>query len=228
MAASYPSSAKSFTPIVDGTDYPQAADVNEAYDEITAIEQALVTSGLAHDLLFVDATHDIGNSGAFRPRDLFLSRNETIGGTLDVAGVATFAAVPVFSTGLGAVSSSSSILSSSPSAGIGYATGAGATVTQLTNKQTGVTLNTITGQITTANSSMNAGDDVVFTVTNSAVAATDAVIVNHASGGTAGAYIVSIAAVAAGSFKVMVSNASAGPLSEALVINFAVIKGVAA
>jgi len=40
-------------------------------------------------LLFVDATYDIGKSGASRPRDLFLSRNETVGGTLNVTGAAT-------------------------------------------------------------------------------------------------------------------------------------------
>jgi hypothetical protein len=50
MSASYPASVKGFTPLVDGINYPQAADVNQAYDEITAVEQALITDGLAHDL----------------------------------------------------------------------------------------------------------------------------------------------------------------------------------
>lgn len=40
----------------------------------------------AGSLLFVDATHDIGASGATRPRDLFLSRNATIGSLLTVGG----------------------------------------------------------------------------------------------------------------------------------------------
>ena len=39
MAASYPSSVKSFTALVDGVDYPQATQVNQAYDEIAALEQ---------------------------------------------------------------------------------------------------------------------------------------------------------------------------------------------
>jgi len=38
------------------------------------------------NLLFTDATYDIGASGATRPRDLFLSRNLTVGGTLTLAG----------------------------------------------------------------------------------------------------------------------------------------------
>lgn len=52
---------------------------------------------LTGNLLFTDATYDIGASGATRPRDLFLSRNATIGGTLGVTGVATLAS-PVFNT----------------------------------------------------------------------------------------------------------------------------------
>lgn len=38
------------------------------------------------DLKFTDGLYDIGNSGAFRPRDLFISRNETVGGTLSLTG----------------------------------------------------------------------------------------------------------------------------------------------
>lgn len=80
MSASYPSSSKSFTPLVDNTDYPQAAQVNQIYDELTALEQALLSTGLAHHLKFVDATYDIGQSGATRPRHLYLSGNATVGG----------------------------------------------------------------------------------------------------------------------------------------------------
>ena len=43
---------------------------------------ALVNS----NLLFTDATYDIGATGANRPRDLFLSRNLTVGGTLTLTG----------------------------------------------------------------------------------------------------------------------------------------------
>jgi hypothetical protein len=38
------------------------------------------------NLLFTDATYDIGATGATRPRDMFLSRNLTVGGTLTLAG----------------------------------------------------------------------------------------------------------------------------------------------
>jgi hypothetical protein len=110
----------------------------------------------------------------------------------------------------------------------GYATGAGGTVTQGVSKATGVTLNKICGQITTHNAALNAGSEVSFTVTNSTVAATDCIIINIASGASADAYNVQVDAVAAGSFRVALGNMTAGNLSEALVLNFVVIKGVAA
>lgn len=113
--------------------------------------------------------------------------------------------------------------------GLGYSgTGTGGTVTQATNKATGVTLDKANGAITMNNASLNDATNVSFTVTNSVVAANDAVIVNHASAGTAGAYQVSANAIAAGSFAITVRNVSGGALGEAIVLKFAVLKGTAA
>jgi hypothetical protein len=51
---------------------------------------SLVSFGtLGADVLFTDALYDIGKSAATRPRDFFLSRNATIGGTLNVTGAIT-------------------------------------------------------------------------------------------------------------------------------------------
>ena len=101
----------------------------------------------------------------------------------------------------------------------------GGTVTQATNKGTGVTLNTESGQITMNNAALADAAEVSFTVTNSKVAATDVVVACHGSAGTAGAYIVSANAIAAGSFAITVSNVSGGSLSEAIVINYVALKG---
>ena len=111
---------------------------------------------------------------------------------------------------------------------IGYATGAGGAVTQETSKATGVTLSKICGAITTHAAALAAAAEVSFTVTNTLVAATDVVVVCIKSGATAEAYFVMVDAVAAGSFRISLGNVSAGTLSEAIVINFAVIKAVAA
>ena len=101
----------------------------------------------------------------------------------------------------------------------------GGTVTQATNKGTGVTLNTESGQITMNNAALADAAEVSFTVTNSKVAATDVVVACHGSAGTAGAYIVSANAIAAGSFAITVSNVSGGSLSEAIVIKYVALKG---
>lgn len=97
------------------------------------------------------------------------------------------------------------------------------TVTQATNKSTGVALNKATGAITMNGAALAAAAEVTFTVVNTLVRATDLIVVNHASAGTAGAYLVGVAAVAAGSFKITVANVSAGSLSEAIVLSFLVL-----
>jgi hypothetical protein len=105
----------------------------------------------------------------------------------------------------------------------GYGSGAGGTVTQATNKSTGATLNTRCGTVTMNGAELAADTTVSFTLTNSQIAATDVVILNHASAGTAGAYTLN-AQAAAGSASINVRNVTGGALSEAIVIRFAVIK----
>lgn len=128
----------------------------------------------------------------------------------------------------GNVAATTTILSSGPTSGIGYATGAGGTVTQATSRKTGVTLNKTTGAITLFSTTTTANTFDSFTVTNSAVVATDVVIVNFKSGATADSYSLAVTAVAAGSFRVQIHNIVAVAVAEAPVINFAIIKGVTA
>lgn len=109
--------------------------------------------------------------------------------------------------------------------GIGYSTGAGGTVTQLTSKSTGVTLNKLSGQITMNNASLAANGEAVFTLTNSFIEATDVVVVCLGSSVSAGRYMVGVATVSAGSCQILITNLSS-VASEAPVINFAVIKAV--
>jgi hypothetical protein len=132
-------------------------------------------------------------------------------------------------TKAGNTTAAGSIRSTSPSAGVGYATGAGGAETQLTSKATAVTLNKICGTITMHNATLAHQTPVAFTLTNSAIEATDVVAVCVKSGGTAGAYLVSAGAVAAGSCSITLFNCqTSGNLSEAVVLQFAVIKAVAA
>ena len=107
---------------------------------------------------------------------------------------------------------------------LGYTSGGA--VTQATDKSTGVTLNQAAGQITTTDASLAGGAEVSFTVTNDKVAATDVVAISLQSGASTGTYIVSISAVAAGSFDVTLSNVGT-TAGEALVLNYVVIKAAA-
>lgn len=109
----------------------------------------------------------------------------------------------------------------------GYATGAGGSVTQATNRTTGVTLNTLTGTITTSSASLAAEATADFAVTNSRVAIGDVVVLSMQSGSNGGGTVIDVAGVAAGSFTIRVhnGNVAAGTAETgAILINFAVIK----
>jgi hypothetical protein len=112
---------------------------------------------------------------------------------------------------------------------LGFETGAGGTVTQATSKSTGVTLSKNCGEIVMNNESLAGAAEVSFIVTNTLVAATDVILVcckTLGSGGT-GTYIPFVTLVGDGSFTITVANVGA-TASEAVVLNFVVIKAVAA
>jgi len=131
-------------------------------------------------------------------------------------------------TRAGAFSVAGALKSISPTAGVGYGTGAGGAVTQITSASTGVTLNKVCGQITTVALTTAAAAEEVFTVTNSAVAAEDVIGLSTTYDG-GGTPLLSVKAVADGSFDVVITNVHATAALDALmVINFAVVKAVAA
>ncbi len=112
--------------------------------------------------------------------------------------------------------------------GLGYVAGDGSTVTQATNRTTGVTINTLSGAITTNTTSLAAEATADFVVTNSKVEITDTVVLSMRSGANGGGTLVNVIGVAAGSFTIRVhnGNVAAGTAETgAIIINFAVIKG---
>lgn len=115
-----------------------------------------------------------------------------------------------------------SIINNGGSGKVGYAAGAGGTVTQATSKSTGVTLSKQSGQITMNAAALAASTTVSFTLTNTIIEANDVLILNHVSAGTAGAYTLN-AQVSAASASINVRNVTLGSLSEAIVIQFVVI-----
>jgi hypothetical protein len=175
-----------------------------------------ITDGTS-DMRFGTTTNNVGFIGTISNAAFQVRANNTVVLTANANGSATF----------GAAIAATSGLFSSATAGLGYATGAGGTVTQATSKATAFTLSKVTGQITTAADALGAATIVSATWTNTTIAATDVVAVTHVSGGTLGAYTINVAA-GAGTATLTLRNNTAGSLSEALVVGFAVYKGVTA
>ena len=159
--------------------------------------------------------------GTLTSAHLLVGNGSNVATDVAVSGDLTLANTGAFT--LGTVSGA--VKSSSATAGVGYATGAGGTVTQGTSRTTGVTLNTVCGNIVLV-SAAGSATPFSFTLTNSAIAAGDVVILSQKSGTDKYTTQV-VTAVAAGSCQITLANAS-GTTTEQPVFNFAVIKGVAA
>lgn len=147
----------------------------------------------------------------------FFVENPTLGANAIVTNLWAIGAA-------GNVLSQGSLVSSSPSGGVGYFTGAGATVTQLTSRTTGVTINNVCGSITLFSA---AGTTTwqSFTVTNSRVAVGDVVIVLQRSGTDQNEIMVTN--VSAGAFTVAFRT-TGGTTTEQPVFTFAILKAVTA
>jgi hypothetical protein len=112
---------------------------------------------------------------------------------------------------------------------IGYSTAAQGTVTQATDKSTGVTLNKSAGRITMNNAALAGGAAVSFVLTNNLISTNDTMIVcvaSNTTGSAAGAYTAYVSYLAAGSALITLRNLTASTsYSEAVVINYAIIHG---
>ena len=107
---------------------------------------------------------------------------------------------------------------------LGYTAAAQGTVTQATDKSTAVTLNKSAGRITLNAAALATATNVSFTVNNSFISANDVLIVTLSGGiATAGTYNCWVNSMSAGSASITLRNISAGSLSEAVIINFALI-----
>ena len=112
---------------------------------------------------------------------------------------------------------------------IGYTAAAQGTVTQLTDKSTGVTLNKSAGRITMNAAALAGSTAVSFILTNSLISANDTMIVNISSnttGSAAGAYTTYVSYLVAGSALITLRNLTASTsYSEAVIINFSILHG---
>lgn len=115
-------------------------------------------------------------------------------------------------------------------ASFGYGTGSGGTVTQATSKSTAVTLNKPSGTITMAATALAAGTAAGFVLNSSTIGGGDGLIVTMKNGGASigTSYNLWVGAIGAGQAVIVLKNVSGASLSEAITLNFQVIKGATA
>jgi len=137
------------------------------------------------------------------------------GATVNLTGDQTVAGLKTFLGGH---------LSTSAAQPIGYGTGAGGTVTQITNKATAVTINTPSGYIITHNAALAGGASVEFFVNNNTVDVNACAVIAHPR--IDGNYSVVVTNAHNGVFRLRLTNLTGGSLSNAVQITFMVIRGV--
>jgi hypothetical protein len=207
-----------------------------AVGDVLPIVQGGTTKQVTNALLFTNATLVApalgtvasGNISACTSTSMVMVTpvlgTPTSGNLSNCTSTSMVMVTPVIGAATGTSLAVTGAVTSSGTAGVGYATGAGGTVTQATSRTTGVTLNKTAGAITLF-SAAGTTTAASFTVTNSTVAATDVIILNQKSG--TDLYDLMVTAVAAGSFRITFRTTS-GTTTETPVFNFAVIKAVAA
>lgn len=161
----------------------------------------------------------------------FTTSNATTGltltnNTLSADGTDTNINISIVPKGTGALLSSGKI---------GYSSGTGGAVTQLTSRTTGVTLNKITGEITLFAGSIGGHDADEFMLTNSTIEANDVILLSMKSGAAAGTrkyYQLHAVEVSAGSCVISVGNIDNATIpasgTESPIIQFVVLKGAVA
>jgi hypothetical protein len=188
--------------------------------DITAISVgSIATPTTGVSAIYVDATtkrlaskNDAGTASDY----VDLTSTQTLSGkTLTTPNIGAATGTSVVLTGA---------ITSNGTAGIGYVTGAGGAVTQLTSRVTPVTLSKLTGAITLFSAAGSALWQT-FTVTNTTIAITDNVIIQQKSG--TDLYLIHVTKIAAGSFNVSFAT-TGGVTVESPVFKFTVLKSIEA
>ena len=192
---------------------------------ITGTAAGLTAGNVTTNANLTGAITSVGNAtslGSFTSANLASALTDETG-----TGANVFANTPTLVTpNIGAATGTSlavtGSLRSSGTAGVGYSTGAGGVVIQGTSRTTGVTINKITGQITLF-SAAGTTSATTFTVTNSTVNTTDAIILTQHTG--TDLYDLMVTKTTLGSFDITFRT-TGGTTTEQPIFNFAVIKGV--
>jgi hypothetical protein len=193
----------------------------------SALSGKLATSGTAADVNVSGTNIASALSGKAATAQTFYIGTTQVAinrasGALTLAGLTL--TTPVIGVATGTSLAATGAITSS-GGGIGYATGAGGAISQLSSRTTGVTLNKLCGTITMYSAAQAAQAVVTFTLTNSFIAATDYVDIEHISATNGGAWTFSVVA-GAGSCTITVRNVSNASITEATPLRFFIQKCV--
>ena len=123
------------------------------------------------------------------------------------------------------IDSKGSVLLKAGTGALGYGAGAGGSVTQLTSKNTAVTLNKPSGKIAMHNSTILSGEAISFYLNNSLLSITDQLFVTLGAGEYSASSYSVWGYTVNGLGVIFVKNTSGTSLSEPVTLNFAIIKG---
>ena len=192
---------------------------------ITGTAAGLTAGNVTTNANLTGAVTSVGNAtslGSFTSANLASALTDETGTGANVFANTPTLVTPVIGAATGTSLAVTGSLRSSGTAGVGYSTGAGGVVIQGTSRTTGVTINKITGQITLF-SAAGTTSATTFTVTNSTVATTDAIILTQHTG--TDLYDLMVTKTTLGSFDITFRT-TGGTTTEQPIFNFAVIKGV--
>lgn len=192
---------------------------------ITGTAAGLTAGNVTTNANLTGAITSVGNAtslGSFTSANLASALTDETGTGANVFANTPTLVTPVIGAATGTSLAVTGALRSSGTAGVGYSTGAGGVVIQGTSRTTGVTINKITGQITLF-SAAGTTAATTFTVTNSTVATTDAIILTQHTG--TDLYDLMVTKTTLGSFDITFRT-TGGTTTEQPIFNFAVIKGV--
>jgi hypothetical protein len=192
---------------------------------ITGTAAGLTAGNVTTNANLTGAITSVGNAtslGSFTSANLASALTDETGTGANVFANTPTLVTPVIGAATGTSLAVTGSLRSSGTAGVGYSTGAGGVVIQGTSRTTGVTINKITGQITLF-SAAGTTSATTFTVTNSTVATTDAIILTQHTG--TDLYDLMVTKTTLGSFDITFRT-TGGTTTEQPIFNFAVIKGV--
>jgi hypothetical protein len=205
-------------------------NLRTAFDKVNQNFGNIYTDGVELPILNVTGTAN----AAYFAGDGSLLTNLPLGTLYGNANVATY--LPTYSGNLNTLDNVTvlgNIILSKPLANIfvtgpmGFVSNAGSIVTQGVSKANIVSMSKVCGQIVTHNAALGSDANVGFRFYNEFISSTDVLIVNIGSGATSGAYRIQVENMTANLANIRLYNVYGASLSEAITLNYALIKAVA-